>query len=49
MAFAQEEKVDIDEWQVMKVEAAKDPFIHGVVTVLITCSKAGSYMFGKGK
>lgn len=29
MAFAQEEKVDIDEWQVMKVEAAKDPFVHG--------------------
>ena len=29
-AFAQDdEPVDIDEWQVMKVEAAKDPFIHG--------------------
>lgn len=27
--FAQEDAVDIDEWQVMKVEAAKDPFIHG--------------------
>ena len=25
----EEEPVDIDEWQVMKVEAAKDPFIHG--------------------
>ena len=24
-----EPPVDIDEWQVMKVEAAKDPFIHG--------------------
>ena len=30
MAFAQDdEPVDIDEWQVMKVEAAKDPFAHG--------------------
>ena len=27
--FAQDEPVDIDEWQVMRVEAAKDPFIHG--------------------
>jgi len=27
--MAQEEPVDIDEWQVMKVEAAKDPFMHG--------------------
>ena len=25
---AQDERVDIDEWQVMKVEAAKDPFEH---------------------
>lgn len=24
-----EDPVDIDEWQVMRVEAAKDPFIHG--------------------
>ena len=24
--YAQDDKVDIDEWQVMKVEAAKDPF-----------------------
>lgn len=29
MVFAQDEPVDIDEWQVMKVEAAKDPFLHG--------------------
>lgn len=29
MVFAQEDKIDIDEWQVMKVEAAKDPFAHG--------------------
>ena len=28
MAFAQDERPDIDEWQVMKVEAAKDPFAH---------------------
>ncbi len=28
MVYAQDEKVDIDEWQVMKVEAAKDPFAH---------------------
>lgn len=28
--FAQDEDpVDIDEWQVMRVEAAKDPFMHG--------------------
>ena len=27
--MAQDEIPDIDEWQVMKVEAAKDPFIHG--------------------
>ena len=30
IACAQDdEPVDIDEWQVMKVEASKDPFIHG--------------------
>lgn len=29
LLMAQEEPVDIDEWQVMKVEAAKDPFMHG--------------------
>ena len=28
-AFAQDDIPDIDEWQVMKVEAAKDPFAHG--------------------
>ena len=27
--YAQDETPDIDEWQVMKVEAAKDPFAHG--------------------
>ena len=29
MIYAQDEKPDIDEWQVMKVEAAKDPFAGG--------------------
>ena len=29
LLFAQDVPVDIDEWQVMKVEAAKDPFAHG--------------------
>ena len=28
-SYAQDETPDIDEWQVMKVEAAKDPFAHG--------------------
>lgn len=28
LAYGQEEKVDIDEWQVLKAEVSKDPFAH---------------------
>ena len=29
VVLSQDDDVDIDEWQVMKVEAAKDPFANG--------------------